>query len=128
MRRLLLPAIGVPTLVLHREGDRIELVGAGRYVAQAIPGARYVELAGEDHWPWAGDYAALVREIERFVEDLQADQEFELNRILATVLFTDIVDSTAQAAAILPLMIWPRPAGVASKGSSDWRSRSPASD
>ena len=98
--RQLLPAIGVPTLVLHREGDRVEPVGAGRYVAQAIPGARYVELAGEDHWPWAGDHAALVREIERFVSDLHAEQEFELNRILATVLFTDIVDSTAQAAAL----------------------------
>jgi class 3 adenylate cyclase len=98
--RRLLPAIGVPTLVLHREGDRCEPVGAGRYVAQAIPGARYVELAGADHWPWAGDHVALVREIEQFVADLREDEEFEQNRILATVLFTDIVDSTAQAAAL----------------------------
>ena len=98
--RRLLPAIGVPTLVLHRAGDLCELVGAGRYVAGAIPGARYVELEGADHWPWAGDQAALVGEVERFVSDLREDEEFEQNRILATVLFTDIVDSTAQAAAL----------------------------
>jgi pimeloyl-ACP methyl ester carboxylesterase len=98
--RRLLPAIGVPTLVLHREGDQVEPVGAGRFVAGAIPGARYVELEGSDHWPWAGDQAALVGAVERFVSDLREDEEFEQNRILATVLFTDIVDSTAQAAAL----------------------------
>ncbi len=98
--RRLLPAIGVPTLVLHRKDDQTEPVGAGRYVAQSIPGARYVELEGADHWPWAGDYAALVSEIERFVTDLREDEEFEQNHVLATVLFTDIVGSTAQAAAL----------------------------
>jgi class 3 adenylate cyclase len=98
--RQLLPAVSVPTLVLHREGDSVEPVGAGRYVAQAIPGAQYVELAGADHWPWAGDQAALVTEIRRFVGALHDDEESERNRVLATVLFTDIVDSTAQAAAL----------------------------
>ena len=98
--RRLLPAVGVPTLVLHRAGDEVEPVGAGRYVAQAVPGARYVELDGADHWPWAGDRAALVGEIERFVADLHDDEESERNRILATVLFTDIVESTSQAAAL----------------------------
>ncbi len=98
--RRLLPAIGVPTLVLHREGDQVEPVGAGRFVAQSIPGARYIELEGADHWPWAGDHAALVREIERFVTDVREDEEFEQNHVLATVLFTDIVDSTAQATAL----------------------------
>lgn len=98
--RGLLPAIGVPTLVLHRADDQVEPVGAGRFVAQAIPGARYVELAGADHWPWAGDQAALVREIKAFVADLREEEESERNRILATVLFTDIVDSTSQAAAL----------------------------
>jgi class 3 adenylate cyclase len=98
--RQLLPAVSVPTLVLHRDGDLVEPVGAGRYVAQAIPGARYVELEGDDHWPWAGDQAALVTEIRQFVGALQDEEESERNRVLATVLFTDIVDSTAQAAAL----------------------------
>ena len=98
--RRLLPAVGVPTLVLHRAGDEVEPVGAGRYVAQAIVGARYVELDGDDHWPWAGDQTALVAEIKNFVADLRDDEVAEQNRILATVLFTDIVDSTSQAAVL----------------------------
>ena len=98
--RRLLPAVGVPALVLHRVDDEVEPVGAGRYVAKAIPGARYVELDGADHWPWAGDRASLVREIERFVTDLRDDEESERNRVLATVLFTDIVDSTSQSAVL----------------------------
>ena len=52
--RRLLPAIGVPTLVLHRVDDAIEPVGAGRYIADAIHGARHVELPGGDHFPWGG--------------------------------------------------------------------------
>jgi class 3 adenylate cyclase len=98
--RGLLPAVGVPTLVLHRAGDQVELVGSGRYVAETIPGARLVELAGSDHWPWAGDQESLVSEVARFVAELRQDEESETNRILATVLFTDIVDSTSQAAAL----------------------------
>ena len=98
--RRLLPAVGVPTLVLHRAGDQVELVGSGRYVAETIPGARLVELEGSDHWPWAGDQKALVSEIGRFVAELRQDEESETNRILSTVLFTDIVDSTSQAAAL----------------------------
>jgi hypothetical protein len=98
--RRLLPAVGVPTLVLHRADDEVEPVGAGRYVSRAIPGARYVELDGADHWPWAGDQGALVGEIERCVTELHDDAQSERNRVLATVLFTDIVDSTSQAAAL----------------------------
>ena len=98
--RRLLPAVGVPTLVLHRADDKVEPVGAGRYVSRAIPGARYVELDGADHLPWAGDQGALVSEIERFVTELHDDAQSEKNRVLATVLFTDIVDSTSQAAAL----------------------------
>lgn len=98
--RQLLPAIGVPTLVLHRVDDAVEPVEAGRYVARAIPGAQYVELEGVDHLPWAGDMAALVTEIKHFVEGLREDEEAERNRVLATVMFTDIVDSTAQAAVL----------------------------
>ncbi len=59
-----------------------------------------MELDGNDHWPWAGDQAALVDEVRRFVGALRDDEESERNRVLATVLFTDIVDSTAQAAAL----------------------------
>jgi pimeloyl-ACP methyl ester carboxylesterase/class 3 adenylate cyclase len=98
--RRLLPAVGVPTLVMHRTGDAVEPVGAGRYVAQAIPGSKYVELDGDDHWPWAGDHPALVAEIRAFVRGLRDDEASSAQRVLATVLFTDIVDSTAQAAAL----------------------------
>jgi pimeloyl-ACP methyl ester carboxylesterase/class 3 adenylate cyclase len=98
--RQLLPAIGVPTLVLHRTGDAVEPIGAGRFMAEAIPGAHLVELPGDDHWPWAGDHPRLVDEIRRFSREVLADDEAGANRVLATVLFTDVVDSTAQAAAL----------------------------
>ena len=65
-----------------------------------VPGARYVELPGADHWPFAGDQTALVAEVERFVAEVAADQAAVAERVLATVLFTDVVDSTAQAAAL----------------------------
>lgn len=98
--RGLLPAIGVPSLVLHRADDAIEPVGAGRYLAGEIPGAEYVELPGGDHFPWAGEQDALLDEVERFVRRVQRDDEDTFDRVLATILFTDIVDSTAQAAAM----------------------------
>jgi pimeloyl-ACP methyl ester carboxylesterase/class 3 adenylate cyclase len=95
--RQLLPAVSVPTLVLHRVKDVIEPVGAGRYLASEIAGAEYVELSGADHFPWAGDQQALVSEVERFVGMVSADEQETFDRILATIMFTDIVDSTAQA-------------------------------
>jgi pimeloyl-ACP methyl ester carboxylesterase len=98
--RSLLPAIRVPTLVVHREGDLVEYVGGGRYIAGAIAGATYVELTGADHMPWAGDFAALVSEIERFVGALAGQEAGAFDRVLATVLFTDIVDSTAVTAQL----------------------------
>jgi class 3 adenylate cyclase len=98
--RQLLPAISVPTLVLHRAQDLIEPVGAGRYLAREIAGAEYVELSGADHFPWAGDQDALVAEVERFVGMVSSDEQETFDRVLATILFTDIVDSTAQAAAM----------------------------
>jgi pimeloyl-ACP methyl ester carboxylesterase/class 3 adenylate cyclase len=98
--RQLLPAISVPTLVLHRAQDVIEPVGAGRYLAREIAGAEYVELSGADHFPWAGDQDALVAEVERFVGMVSSDEQETFDRVLATILFTDIVDSTAQAAAM----------------------------
>ncbi|MGA9159774.1 MAG: adenylate/guanylate cyclase domain-containing protein [Actinomycetota bacterium] len=97
--RSLLPTISVPTLVLNRTGDAIEPVEAGKLIASEIPGARFVELAGSDHHAWAGDQEAIVQEIERFLSDVQGE-EADLDRVLATVLFTDIVDSTSQAAAM----------------------------
>jgi pimeloyl-ACP methyl ester carboxylesterase/class 3 adenylate cyclase len=98
--RQLLPAISVPTLVLHRAQDVIEPVGAGRYLASEIAGAEYVELPGADHFPWAGDQQALITEVERFVGTVSREEQETFDRILATILFTDIVDSTSQAAAM----------------------------
>src|SRR5262249_5408842 len=85
--RHVLDAIRVPTLVLHRTGDRIVPVEQGRYIAQRVPGAKYVELPGDDHSPWAGDVDGLVGEIEEFFTG--ARHRPEPDRVLATVLFTD---------------------------------------
>ena len=97
--RSVLPTISVPTLVLNRRGDSIEPVAAGKYIADRIPHARFVELPGSDHHPWAGDQDSVADEIERFLAKVRGE-EVDLDRVLATVLFTDIVDSTSQAAAI----------------------------
>jgi pimeloyl-ACP methyl ester carboxylesterase len=94
--RHILPTVSVPTLVLHRMGDRPVSVEHGRYLGRHIPGAKYVELPGEDHLPWAGDTDALCGEIQVFLTG--ARSEPEPDRVLATVLFTDIVDSTKRAA------------------------------
>ena len=91
--RPVLSTLGVPTLVLHRTGDPIESVEAGRDFARRIPGARFVQLPGDDWFVWAGDQDAVVREVESFVRDVR-EEEAELDRMLATVLFTDIVGST----------------------------------
>jgi class 3 adenylate cyclase len=94
----ILPTIHVPTLVLHRTGDLAIEVEQGRYLSKHIPGAKLVELAGEDHLWWVGDTDAVANEIAEFLTGEQ--QTIELDRVLATVLFTDIVDSTRRAAAI----------------------------
>jgi class 3 adenylate cyclase len=91
-------AIHTPTLVLHRAGDRIIAVENGRWLGESIPGAEYVELAGEDHLWWLGDQDALLDEVERFL--VGAAPVREPDRVLATVLFTDIVDSTRRAAEL----------------------------
>ncbi len=96
--RHVLPAVRVPTLVLHRTGDLDANVGEGRWIAARIPGARFVELPGADHLPWIGDSDAVVGEVEEFLTGVR--HEPELDRVLATVLFTDIVGSTEQAAAL----------------------------
>jgi len=94
--RHVLPSIHVPTLVLHRAGDRAVKVEEGRYIARQIPEVKYVELAGDDHLWWVGDADALLNEIEEFLTGER--KSAEPDRILATVLFTDIVDSTRRAA------------------------------
>jgi class 3 adenylate cyclase len=93
--RSLLPAIHVPTLVLHRRGDRSVNVEESRWMAGQIPGARFVELKGEDHLPWVGDHDAIVDEVQEFLTG--ARPEPEPDRVLATVLVTDIVGSTRHA-------------------------------
>jgi pimeloyl-ACP methyl ester carboxylesterase len=96
--RDVLPAIHVPTLVLHRIGDRMIPVEAGRYMAERIPGAKWVELPGSDHPPQFGD-DAMQDEIQQFLTGSRGAPR-EPDRVLATVLFTDIVDSTARAAEL----------------------------
>src|SRR4051812_40882889 len=93
--RDVLPAIHVPTLVLHRHGDRVVNRRAGQALAAQIPGARYVELPGIDHLPWAGETEAVLGEIEEFLTGARSVPEPD--RVLATVMFTDIVGSTARA-------------------------------
>jgi class 3 adenylate cyclase len=94
--RHVLPSIQVPTLVLHRLGDKVEPVEQGRYIASHVPGATLVELPGDDHlFP----FDDLVPHIARFIESVHAE-EAEFDRVLATVLFTDIVGSTARAAEL----------------------------
>jgi pimeloyl-ACP methyl ester carboxylesterase len=96
--RAVLPAIDVPTLVLHRADDRMVPAAQGRYLAESIPGARYVELPGEDHLPFAGDIDGLLDEVEEFLVGSRGARESE--RALATILFTDIVGSTEKAAEL----------------------------
>ena len=88
----------VPTLVLHRDADRVVPVVGGRWLGRNIPDARYVELPGEEHGPWMGDAAALTDEVEQFLTGSRG--EVASDSILATVLFTDIVGSTERAAAL----------------------------
>lgn len=94
--RALLPLITVPTLVMHRRGDRAVPVQGARWMAEQMPTARYVEFEGNDHRPIDGDVEPVLREIEQFVTGTVAVPEPD--RVLLTVLFTDLVNSTEQAA------------------------------
>jgi class 3 adenylate cyclase len=93
--RAILPDVHVPTLVLHRRGDRAVNRRNSEWMAGQIPGARYVELPGIDHAIYAGDIDGLVDEVEEFLTGVRRGGE--VDRILATVMFTDIVGSTTRA-------------------------------
>ena len=96
--RSILPTITTPTLVLSRTGDRDVSVEEERWIAGQIPGSTFVELPGDDHLPWLGDTDGLLDEVEAFLTG--ARPRPDPHRWLATVLVTDIVDSTARAAAL----------------------------
>ena len=95
--RDVLPSVHVPTLVLHRAGDLDSSVGGGRYIAERIPGARFVELPGVDHCPWI-DADDIVDEIQQFLTGERRPPRTQ--RVLATIMFTDIVRSTERAVRV----------------------------
>jgi class 3 adenylate cyclase len=96
--RQVLPSIRVPTLVIHRTDARFAPRDGGRYIAERIAGARFVEVPGIDTYIWAGDIEPILGEVEEFVTGSR--RPVEADRVLATVLFTDIVGSTERAAEI----------------------------
>jgi class 3 adenylate cyclase len=94
----ILSTIRVPTVVIHRAEDALVPVAAGRWMGGQIPGARFVELPGDIHVPWFGDTDAIIDEVEELITGVR--RTHEPDRALATVLFTDIVDSTRRAAQL----------------------------
>jgi pimeloyl-ACP methyl ester carboxylesterase len=96
--RHVLPAIHVPTLVMHRVDDQDAKIEEGRYIAERIPNARLVEFPGGDHLPWVGEQDGILDEVQEFLTGTRAPVQSD--RVLATVLFTDIVGSTAHAARL----------------------------
>lgn len=95
-----LPLVQAPTLVVHRDDDKLLIPEHGRYYAERIAGARYVEVPGIDHFVGAGDWQAVAREVRLFLTGSAVADSHDVDRVLATVLFTDIVDSTATAASV----------------------------
>ena len=96
--RAILPTVRVPTLVLHRRTDALVSVEWGRDFAAQIPGAKFIEYPGSDHVYFSGDVEAMLGDIEEFITGHREISPIDLDRVLATVLFTDIVDSTRSAA------------------------------
>jgi class 3 adenylate cyclase len=96
--RHVLPVTRAPTLILHRNGDQTIGVEHARFMAQHIPGAKLIEFSGQNHAPWFGDRDAVLNEVEEFLTGRRHAQEVE--RVLATVLFIDIVGSTERAVAL----------------------------
>jgi pimeloyl-ACP methyl ester carboxylesterase len=96
--RHVLPSISVPTLVLHRRGELVVPVEEGRFIAEHISKAKLVELDGVDHWPWLGEADSVIAEIQEFLTGTRESPDPD--RVLATVLFTDIVGSTERAVEV----------------------------
>lgn len=96
--RHVLPAIRVPTLILHLKGDRVLDPGGSRYMAERILGAKYIELPGIDHLPWVGSPDTILDEVEDFFTGVRRGPEPD--RVLSTVMFSDIVGSTQRAAEL----------------------------
>lgn len=93
--RYVLPTVRVPTLIVHRTGDRNIRIQHARYMAERIPRAKLVELLGDDHVPWIGDSDLILDEVEEFLTGMRHGPEPD--RVLATVLFTDIAGATQKA-------------------------------
>ena len=96
--RPILPSIRVPTFIVHRQGDVRVNVEAGRFMARQIPNAKYLELPGSDHALWTGETERVLDAVEEFLTGSRS--AIESDRVLATVLFTDIVNSTRRAETI----------------------------
>jgi pimeloyl-ACP methyl ester carboxylesterase/class 3 adenylate cyclase len=96
--RDILPTIRVPTLMIHRTGDQDANVEEGRWIASRIPGAKFVEIPGNDHIPWVGDSDVILDMIQEFLTGVRGPESSD--RVLSTVLFTDIVGSTSRASQI----------------------------
>jgi class 3 adenylate cyclase len=96
--RHVLPVVRVPTLIIHRRDDQVARIEAARFMAERVPNARLVELPGVDHVPWIGDTESILGEIEEFVTGARRGPEAD--RILATILFTDICASTERLATL----------------------------
>jgi class 3 adenylate cyclase/pimeloyl-ACP methyl ester carboxylesterase len=96
--RAILPTVRVPTLVLHRRNDSLVPVELGRDLATQIPDAKFIDYPGSDHSFWFSDLEGMLGDIEEFITGHRESSSAELERVLATVLFTDIVDSTRSAA------------------------------
>lgn len=96
----ILPSVRVPTLVLHRWRDAVVPVALGSSLSAQIPGARYIEYPDGDHAFWTGDAETLLGDVEEFVTGRRDSGAAETERVLATIMFTDVVDSTGRAAAM----------------------------
>ncbi len=96
--RPLIPLVRVPTLILHREGDRLVNVANAHYLAAHIPDARLVILPGNDYIMWVGDVEALVDEVEEFITGTKSTTNLE--RVVASLLFADVVDSTGRLSSV----------------------------
>jgi class 3 adenylate cyclase len=96
--RDILPSIHVPTLLIHREGDRAIPANGSRFMAEQIPNAKYIALEGQDHLWFLGDTDAILDEVQEFLTGVRHDAV--VDRMLATVLFTDIVDSTRKVSEL----------------------------